>query len=93
MPLDAFNRLLRNQGTLERIDYMRLFGLVALGYLWARMTSSALAHKDEADNNFYTNKLKTAQFFVRRLLPQGQSLLSTIQSGADCMMDFDEDEF
>lgn len=74
-------------------DYLRLAGLVTLAYLWSRIAKTALTHSDEADNDFYRTKLKTARFFMTRLLPQTQSLSLAIQSGAEAMMDYEEDEF
>jgi len=46
---------------------------------------------DEAD--FYKAEIKTARFYMQKLLPQTQSLLSTIEAGSDCLMDFDEAYF
>lgn len=74
-------------------DYMTLMGQVTLALLWSQMAQVALSKQPETDEPFYTVKLKTARFYMQRLLPQTQSLLASIQSGADCMMDFEEDEF
>ncbi len=60
------------------VDYLRLFGLVALGFMWARMAKIALP---KADQPFYAAKLGTAKFYMQRLLPQTASLLAAIQSG------------
>ncbi|TIW79356.1 MAG: acyl-CoA dehydrogenase, partial [Mesorhizobium sp.] len=48
-------------------DYMHLFGLVALGYMWAQMAKSAQAKLAEGANGaapFYDTKLVTARFFM-----------------------------
>jgi len=73
------------------VDYLRLFGLVALGFMWARMAKIALPKAE--DSTFYTAKIGTAKFFMQRLLPQTGALLAAIQSGSETMMDFAEAAF
>jgi alkylation response protein AidB-like acyl-CoA dehydrogenase len=72
------------------VDYLRLFGLVALGFMWARVAQIALPKADEA---FYRAKIGTAKFYMQRLLPQTHSLFSVIQSGAKAMMEFEDTAF
>jgi alkylation response protein AidB-like acyl-CoA dehydrogenase len=72
------------------VDYLRLFGLVALGFMWARMAKIALP---KADESFYKAKLGTAKFYMQRLLPQTAALLTTIQSGSEVMMAFEDAAF
>jgi alkylation response protein AidB-like acyl-CoA dehydrogenase len=72
------------------VDYLRLFGLVALAFMWARMAQIALP---KAEEPFYRAKLGTAKFFMTRLLPQTASLLTTIQAGAEVMMEFEDAAF
>jgi alkylation response protein AidB-like acyl-CoA dehydrogenase len=76
-------------------DYLRLFGLVALGFMWARMAKIALEKLPEAgpDAEFYRMKLTTARFFMERILPQAGSLLFIIKSGKTAMMEADADLF
>jgi hypothetical protein len=57
------------------------------------MAQTALAASQHSDELFYKSKLKTARFFMQRLLPQTASLNTTIQSGAALMMDYEENEF
>jgi alkylation response protein AidB-like acyl-CoA dehydrogenase len=71
-------------------DYLRLFGLVALGFMWMR--SAKIAAEASADD-FYTAKLATARFFVERILPQAGALLYTIKSGKGAMMALGDDAF
>ncbi len=74
-------------------DYLRLTGLVTLAFMWAQMAQTALTASQHSDELFYKSKLKTARFFMQRLLPQTASLNTTIQSGAALLMDFEDDEF
>lgn len=69
-------------------DYLRLFALVTVGYLWARMARTArdaLARGTD-ERAFYEAKLATADFFFARMLPDTSSLLSRIVSGKDATM-------
>ncbi|SFM40263.1 acyl-CoA dehydrogenase C-terminal domain-containing protein [Marinobacter zhejiangensis] len=75
------------------VDYLDMFGLTALAYMWAKMVKVA-AQKAEGDTSgFYTGKLKTARFYFERLLPKTVSLAEGIRSGSDAMMDLSDDEF
>ena len=76
-------------------DYLRLMGLVALGFMWAKAAKVAEEKLPTAngDANFYKAKLTTAQFFADRLLPQTGALWSAIKSGKTSMMDLEEAAF
>ncbi|WP_395665055.1 acyl-CoA dehydrogenase C-terminal domain-containing protein [Methylocella sp.] len=72
-------------------DYLRLFGLVALAYLWARMAEIALQKQGAGeDDRFYAAKIATARFYMRRLLPQTSGLAAAIRAGAAPVMAFDD---
>jgi hypothetical protein len=73
------------------VDYLRLFGLVALGFMWARMAAIALPKAE--GSAFYKAKIGTAKFYVQRLLPQTGALLAAIQSGSETMMEFADAAF
>lgn len=66
-------------------DYLHLFGLTALAYMWARMAKAAIEH-DEGGNAFYAEKLDTGRYFVDRLLPDGAAHLAKIKTGGASMM-------
>jgi alkylation response protein AidB-like acyl-CoA dehydrogenase len=76
-------------------DYMHLFGLVALGYMWARMAQAAqqklAAGADAADR--MKAKLVTGRFFVERLLPETGAHLARIQAGAASTMELPAEAF
>jgi alkylation response protein AidB-like acyl-CoA dehydrogenase len=76
-------------------EYLRLFGLVALGFMWARSAVIAVEKlaKPDADAGFYKAKLTTARFFMERVLPQVGGLLVSIRSGKAAMMELDEAAF
>ncbi|MGE5517222.1 MAG: acyl-CoA dehydrogenase C-terminal domain-containing protein [Bacteroidota bacterium] len=72
-------------------DYLRLFGLTALAYQWARMAEISLPKAEE--DSFYAAKVNTARFFMDRILPQTSALFSQIMAGGKSMMAFDEAAF
>ncbi len=74
-------------------DYLRLFGLVAFAYLWARMAEISLPHIDGDNGRFYRAKVDTARFFMDRLLPQTGALFSGIMAGGESTMAFDDEAF
>jgi alkylation response protein AidB-like acyl-CoA dehydrogenase len=67
-------------------DYLRLFSLVALGYMWCRMVAVALPKQDGDEAAFYQAKIANARFFVTRLLPETNLLFTTMTSGKASMM-------
>ncbi|WP_020181297.1 acyl-CoA dehydrogenase C-terminal domain-containing protein [Methylopila sp. M107] len=68
-------------------DYMRLFGLVALGLMWAMIAKAALAKKAAGEDvEAMDAKLVTGRFFVERMLPETSVRLSAIKAGADAVM-------
>ncbi len=69
-------------------DYLRLFGLVALGYMWVRMAEVAFEKRATANGEaaFYEAKIATARFFIDRLLPEVAGLWGAIKSGKSSMM-------
>ncbi|MBB3521608.1 acyl-CoA dehydrogenase C-terminal domain-containing protein [Rhizobium sp. BK456] len=77
-------------------DYMHLFGLVVLGYMWAKMAKAAddgLASGDASREDFLKNKLVTARFFMERIMPETALRKTRIEAGADTMMDLAAEAF
>ena len=68
-------------------DYMHLFGLTALGYMWARIVKAVLARQAKGDSNPALNaKLTLAQFFNERILPETGAHLARLTAGATTLM-------
>jgi alkylation response protein AidB-like acyl-CoA dehydrogenase len=76
-------------------EYLRLFGLVALGYVWARaaQVAGAKALQANGDAKFYQAKLITARFYIERILPQAGALYLQIKSGKGAVMAMEEATF
>lgn len=75
------------------VDYLDLFGLTAVAYMWAKMVKVAAAKAEGDTSGFYTGKLKTARFYFDRLLPKTVSLAEGIRSGSEAMMALTDEEF
>ncbi len=68
-------------------DYLNLFGLTALAYMWAQMAKAAQAQVDAgSDDPFYATKLQTGRYFVERILPDAGAHLTKLKTGADVLM-------
>jgi acyl-CoA dehydrogenase len=70
-------------------DYMHLFGLVALGYMWGRMVKSAqdkLATGANGSADFYETKLVTGRYFMERVMPETSAHLARLSTGSATMM-------
>jgi 3-(methylsulfanyl)propanoyl-CoA dehydrogenase len=76
-------------------DYMHLFGLVALGYMWCRIAEAALAKLPKANGSTarLNAKLVTARFFMERMLPETATRLARIEAGAASTMELKDDAF
>jgi alkylation response protein AidB-like acyl-CoA dehydrogenase len=70
-------------------DFLRLMGLVATGWMWLKMARVAQAKlaSGEGDAAFYDAKVKTARFYMTKLLPQVSSLAASIRAGAAPVME------
>ena len=77
-------------------DYLHLFGLVVLGYMWAMMAKAAqdkLASDAGDRKDFYANKLITARFFMERVMPETALRKARIETGAASMMELAAEAF
>ncbi|MBI1273076.1 MAG: acyl-CoA dehydrogenase [Alphaproteobacteria bacterium] len=77
-------------------DYLKLFALVAVGYMWLKMAAVAAAKLPQAEGAqkaFYETKIKTARYYVLKLMPQVNALNLAIMSGAKPIMDVPAEAF
>ena len=47
----------------------------------------------EGDKAFYESKIKTARFYMQRMLPEADARFKMVMAGAGSLMDPAEDEF
>jgi alkylation response protein AidB-like acyl-CoA dehydrogenase len=68
-------------------DYLQLFGLTALSYMWALMAKAAQAKIAAGDADpFYANKLIVGRYFLDRVLPETGAHLAKLKTGAAPVM-------
>jgi hypothetical protein len=75
-------------------DYLHLFGLTALAYMWSLQAKAALARiaSGEADA-FYETKLIVGRYYLERILPETSSRLAKLKTGADLLMKLPAEAF
>ncbi|QDL95827.1 acyl-CoA dehydrogenase [Rhodopseudomonas palustris] len=75
-------------------DYMHLFGLVAMGYMWAKMAKVAQDKiAAEGATPYLTRKLVTGRFFAERMLPETALRLTRIEAGCNTLMELPAEAF
>jgi hypothetical protein len=77
------------------MPYMHLFGLAALGHMWAWMaiTSEAALKAKQGDKKFHEKKIKTAKYFFSHMLPRTRGYLKTLEAGSADLMALSDDDF
>ncbi len=84
----------RDNAGAASYDYMHLFGLTALGYMWARIVKAVLARQAKSDSNPALDaKLTLAKFFNERMLPETAAHLARLSAGASTLMALPADAF
>ncbi len=78
-----------DQGGAAAVDYLRLFALVALGWMWTRMAVAA----KKGTSPLHHAKLCVADFFAQRVLPQAQGLAVSIAAGERPVMALPSEAF
>jgi alkylation response protein AidB-like acyl-CoA dehydrogenase len=79
------------EGGAAASDYLRLFALTALAFMWVRMAKAALARPGDAE--FARTKLATARFYMAKVLPETGALFQSLMSGAKPVMELEAAAF
>ena len=84
-----------NEAGAASTDYLRLFGYVALGYMWLRMVVVAQEKREQEPDRagFYDAKLKTARYYMLKVLPEAHACFARLAAGAESVMALDDDAF
>jgi len=72
------------------MDLLNLLGYVSIGFMWCRMAKLAFAKQNDDPTGFYKAKIKTARFYMDRIMPQTGALLSGILAGGKSIMDVED---
>ncbi len=84
-----------NEAGAASVDYLRMFALVALGYMWGLMVKAAQEKlaADDGRKEFYESKIHTARFFFERMLPDTDARFKMITAGGKSLMTLDAANF
>lgn len=76
-------------------EMMNIFGIVSLGWMWARMAKVALAKLEAGEGNadFYKRKLLLAKVWLEREVPYTSTALERIELGSGDIMSLEQDSF
>ena len=75
-------------------DYLHLFGLTGLTWMWAKIAKAALGRIEAGDSDpFNARKLTTGRYFVERILPEAGAHLAKLKTGAALVMALEADAF
>ena len=68
-------------------DYLKALGFVSIAHAWIKVLE--VSFKDyEQNKDFYEDKIQTANFYFKRVLPRSESHFKTATSGSDYIMNF-----
>ena len=77
-------------------DFMMFSGYVTMGYFWAQMVAVAydkLEHRGNETPEFYKAKIRTAEFYLDRILPRQMAHAEALTNGPRTLMSLDNDSF
>jgi len=80
-----------NNAGAGAVDYLRMMGIVTVGWMWARMAKLATGKlaANPPNRAFYESKLVSARYWMERMIPECPMLFERIQAGAGAVMAFD----
>ena len=68
-------------------DYLKALGFVSIAHAWIKVLE--VSFKDYEENkDFYEDKIQTANFYFKRVLPRAESHFKTATSGSEYIMNF-----
>ncbi len=76
-------------------EMMNIFGIMSLGWMWARMAKISLAKLESGEGNqaFYERKLLLARIWLEREVPYTATALERIELGSGDIMALEADAF
>nr|MBV6629924.1 acyl-CoA dehydrogenase C-terminal domain-containing protein [Oceanococcus sp. HetDA_MAG_MS8] len=77
-------------------DFLMFSGYVTMGYFWAQILEKAYEKLEQGGNEpaeFYKAKIRTAEFYLERILPRNEAHAEAISAGPRSTMSLDKDHF
>ncbi len=69
-------------------DYLKALGFVSIAHAWIKVLEVSFKDYDK-NKNFYKDKIQTAKFYFKRVLPRVENHFKTATTGSDYIMNFD----
>ena len=77
----------KNDASAACNDYLKALGFVSIAHAWIKVLE--VSFKDYDNNkNFYEDKIQTANFYFKRVLPRAENHFKTATTGSDYIMNF-----
>jgi len=68
-------------------DYLKALGFVSIAHAWIKVLEVSFEEYDQ-NKEFYEDKIQTANFYFKRVLPRAESHFKTATTGSDYIMNF-----
>ena len=75
------------------VDYLKMFSLVAIGYVWTKYAEISANKQNDDPEGFYKAKIASGKYYMTKILPETGSLMSSILSGAKSYNEYDDNFF
>ena len=77
----------KDEASASCSDYLKALGFVSIAHAWIKVLE--VSFKDYDNNkDFYEDKIQTAKFYFRRVLPRVENHFKTATTGSDYIMNF-----
>ena len=68
-------------------DYLKALGFVSIAHAWIKVLEVSFRDYNQ-NTNFYEDKIQTANFYFKRVLPRAESHFKIATTGSDYIMNF-----
>ena len=68
-------------------DYLKALGFISIAHAWIKVLEVSFKDYDE-NKQFYEDKIQTANFYFKRVLPRAENHFKTATTGSDYIMNF-----
>ena len=77
----------KNDASAACNDYLKALGFVSIAHAWIKVLEVSFQDYEQ-NKHFYEDKIQTANFYFKRVLPRVESHFKTATSGSDYIMNF-----
>ncbi|MFL2891233.1 MAG: acyl-CoA dehydrogenase family protein [Candidatus Pelagibacter sp.] len=77
----------KNDASAACNDYLKALGFVSIAHAWIKVLEVSFQDYEQ-NRDFYEDKIQTANFYFKRVLPRAESHFKTATSGSDYIMNF-----